>query len=100
MIFCLGDKQAQQNELRNEIRDSLEVLGGGGLSNPSSIWQFLNDGSNSNESGELVTDSTALGFIASLSDDGFPSVPTLADMAYLSLFEHFGEVDWCGIRSI
>ena len=44
-----------------EKRDALEVQGGGGLRNLSAIWSFLSGGSNSNESGEAVTDSTAIG---------------------------------------
>lgn len=46
---------------KNEKRDALEVQGAGGLSNLSAIWSFLSGNSHSNESAELVNDSTALG---------------------------------------
>jgi hypothetical protein len=45
---------------QHEKRDALEVIGGGGLSNLSAIWSFLDGGFRSNESDEVVNDSTAL----------------------------------------
>jgi HK97 family phage portal protein len=44
----------------SEKRDALEVQGGGGLTNLSSIWSFLDGGNRFNESGEIVNDQTAL----------------------------------------
>jgi HK97 family phage portal protein len=44
----------------SEKRDALEVQGGGGLTNLSSIWSFLDGGTRFNESGEIVNDQTAL----------------------------------------
>jgi HK97 family phage portal protein len=43
-----------------EKRDALEVQGGGGLSNLSAIWSFLDGGDRFNESDEVVNDATAL----------------------------------------
>src|ERR1017187_7437532 len=44
----------------SEKRDALEVQGGGGLTNLSSIWSFLDGRTRFNESGEIVNDQTAL----------------------------------------
>jgi HK97 family phage portal protein len=51
--------RAASNDI-SEKRDSLEVQGGGGLTNLSSIWSFLDGGNRFNESGEIVNDQTAL----------------------------------------
>src|SRR5277367_6538061 len=45
---------------QNEKRDALEVMDGGGLSNLSAIWSFLDGGVRGNESDEPVNDATAL----------------------------------------
>jgi HK97 family phage portal protein len=43
-----------------EKRDALEEMGGGGLTNLSAIWSFLDGGNTGNESSEPVTDATSL----------------------------------------
>lgn len=45
---------------KQEHRDLLEVQGGGGLSNLSAIWSFLDGGNRYNESDEVVNDATSL----------------------------------------
>jgi hypothetical protein len=59
MRFSLPWLQSRATK-QNEKRDALEVQGGGGLSNLSAILNFLNGGFTSNESDEVVNDSTAL----------------------------------------
>jgi Phage portal protein len=57
MKFLPWQSRAAQ---RSEKRDALEVQGGGGLSNLSAIWSFLDGGNGLNESDEVVNDATAL----------------------------------------
>jgi HK97 family phage portal protein len=64
----------------HEKRDALEVQGGGGLSNLSAIWSFLDGGGRNNESDEVVNDSTALGIATCFTacrvlGDGVASLP-------------------------
>jgi HK97 family phage portal protein len=65
---------------RSEKRDAFEVQGGGGLTNLSAIWSFLDGGNRGNESDEVVTDATSLSistvFTATrVLSDGIASLP-------------------------
>src|ERR1700729_2432364 len=70
----------QSRAAKNEKRDAFEIQGGGGLSNLSAIWSFLEGGSRFNESDEAVTDATSLSIATVFTccrvlGDGIASLP-------------------------